>query len=355
MAVAKIAQSALLVVAALLVAAGPSSGFVVGPTDGVATTSIPPTRQTPVIYAAEDNQEEEEADLFDYFDPLRSPHEYPDGIKPKQDSSSSNSKDETQDARTPKEPKLPKGLDLMGSEFPTAFASPFPSGDMLRSVSSSSSGADNNEALDESLHEFVVEETTNGSSRNNEETVEEDEDEEEEVDILEVFDPTLSPHAYPHGIPSTKKKSAATKKVGILLMDHGSRNKASNQRLHDLAQLYQANLGASSSESGVITIVKAAHMEIAEPSIPEQLDALLKEGVTEIICHPYFLSPGRHVVEDIPEILRTAISDLKIQIPITTTNPVGSNTDLMIHAIHALVEQSSTTPLGMPKQNKFGF
>ena len=99
-------------------------------------------------------------------------------------------------------------------------------------------------------------------------------------------------------------------------------------------------------------------MEIAEPSIPEVLKALVEEGVDEIICHPYFLSPGRHVVEDIPEIVDGAIKDLNIQIPVITTNPVGSSTDLMINAIHSLVQQSSTkisTLQSSPQRRKLGF
>lgn len=61
----------------------------------------------------------------------------------------------------------------------------------------------------------------------------------------------------------------------------------------------------------------------------------------EIVCHPYFLSPGRHVVEDIPKIVEDAIAALKIDIPVITTDPVGSNTQLMIGAIHSLVRENS--------------
>jgi sirohydrochlorin ferrochelatase len=70
----------------------------------------------------------------------------------------------------------------------------------------------------------------------------------------------------------------------------------------------------------------------------------------EIICHPYFLSPGRHVREDIPQIVGDAITLLKIKIPVVTTDPVGSNTQLMIGAIHSLVRENS----GVLKQQKIG-
>jgi sirohydrochlorin ferrochelatase len=61
----------------------------------------------------------------------------------------------------------------------------------------------------------------------------------------------------------------------------------------------------------------------------------------EIICHPYFLSPGRHVREDIPQIIEEAIASLQIEIPVITTDPLGSNTQLMLGAIHSLVRENS--------------
>ena len=59
------------------------------------------------------------------------------------------------------------------------------------------------------------------------------------------------------------------------------------------------------------------------------------------MCHPYFLSPGRHVSEDIPQIIEGAIASLNIQIPLTVTDPVGTNTQLMLGAIHSLVRENS--------------
>jgi hypothetical protein len=245
--------------------------------------------------------ESEEPDLFEYFDPLLSPHAYPDGISPNKKPVPPESANERFD---------PPGFDPFGLNKMTAKKS--------RSDSATPSEADEEALL--------------------------------EVDPSVVFDPRLSPHLYANGVPSViiGDPEAATavqevKKVGVLLMDHGSKNPAANQRLLDLARIYQDNNGSSR------LVVRAAHMEIASPSIPEGLQSLLDAGVDEIVCHPYFLSPGRHVVEDIPEILKNAIETLKIDIPITTTDPVGSNTEVMIGAIHSLVQKSSTL---LPRKNK---
>lgn len=148
---------------------------------------------------------DEEPDLFDYFDPLLSPHAYPDGIDP---------------THKPKEIKI----------------------------------ADEDREAPTRLHKRSTESA---------------------VDPTQVFDPTLSPHAYPKGTPSAvvgDENIVAKKRVGILLIDHGSKKQASNDRLEELARIYQENV-----ESNVI--VKAAHMEIAEPSIPDGLEMLLDEGV----------------------------------------------------------------------------
>ena len=238
------------------------------------------------------DDEEEEPDLFEYFDPLLSPHAYPNGISPENKPEDADNKQTEENDNKVENPFL------------------FSNGDSTKTTSSFQEDSDRRD-----------------------------------VDTDFVFDPTLSPHEYANGTPSvivgdkdTKyvdKKAPSRGKVGILLMDHGSRNKASNQRLQDMAKLYEQNLGSSR------VVVRAAHMEIATPSIEDGMAALLEIGVDEIICHPYFLSPGRHVKEDIPRIVQSAIESLGIDIPVLTTEPVGSSTDVMIGAIHSLVVETS--------------
>ena len=46
--------------------------------------------------------------------------------------------------------------------------------------------------------------------------------------------------------------------------------------------------------------MRVAHLEIAPPGIGEGIDACVAAGATEIVVHPYFLSPGRHTSHDIP-------------------------------------------------------
>jgi hypothetical protein len=169
------------------------------------------------------------------------------------------------------------------------------------------------------------------------------------VNPATTFDPTLSPHEYENGVPDVIVGDPGTdyleeitqRTVGILLIDHGSRNEASNRRFQEMARLYQEKVGTSSANT--LFVVRAAHMEIATPSIPDGIETLMEAGVDEIVCHPYFLSPsGRHAQEDIPRIISEAVESLQIDIPVVATDPVGSNTDVMINVIHSLVEETST-------------
>jgi sirohydrochlorin ferrochelatase len=83
-------------------------------------------------------------------------------------------------------------------------------------------------------------------------------------------------------------------------------------------------------------------MELARPGVKEGMEMLLGRGVDEIVCHPYFLGPGRHVSEDIPRLVKDAAEALDVQIPVRTTAHVGSDAAVMLGTIHGLVKQSST-------------
>ena len=67
--------------------------------------------------------------------------------------------------------------------------------------------------------------------------------------LLEILD-SRSPHEYPNGITPNiaaideSEESQGPRKVGVLLMDHGSKNEASNSRLKHLAELYQLSTDA---------------------------------------------------------------------------------------------------------------
>ena len=168
-----------------------------------------------------------------------------------------------------------------------------------------------------------------------------------------LFDPRVSPHAYSGGIPECAEGDQAgaphsalsspdprdqtqqREKVGVLLIDHGSKREGSNERLVKIAECYQERCPPH-------YVVGHAHMEIAEPSIEDGIRALLDSGASSVVCHPYFLSPGRHVTEDIPQLISEAMESIaRPEVPLITTDPLGSNLDVMVNAIGTLVDDSA--------------
>jgi len=85
----------------------------------------------------------------------------------------------------------------------------------------------------------------------------------------------------------------------VLLVAHGSRVPESNAEIETLAGRLAAHAGAGAT-------VSHAFLELARPSIAEAIDALAGDGARRIVVIPYFLSAGRHVVDDIPAIVADA-------------------------------------------------
>ncbi len=79
----------------------------------------------------------------------------------------------------------------------------------------------------------------------------------------------------------------------LLVVAHGSRRVESNDEVRTITKKLAI-------EQKLFNAVSCAFLELAEPSIPEGLRLHIEKGVTEIVVLPYFLSAGRHVIQDIP-------------------------------------------------------
>jgi len=84
----------------------------------------------------------------------------------------------------------------------------------------------------------------------------------------------------------------------LVLIAHGSRRPASNQEVKDLAVRLQH------SASDRYPLIKAGFLELASPSIPDAIESCIASGASSVVVVPYFLAAGRHVVEDIPGIVK---------------------------------------------------
>ena len=148
------------------------------------------------------------------------------------------------------------------------------------------------------------------------------------------FDPRVSPHAY----------EAAPASVGIIIVDHGSKVAAANERLERLCEAYVKTRAPKH------WVVRPAHMELASPSISEAFDALVEAGCATIVCHPFFLSQGRHVREDVPALLDEAAS--RHNVPYSLTPPLGE-APALLDLVHDVV--SAGVKDATPDQDDCGF
>lgn len=151
------------------------------------------------------------------------------------------------------------------------------------------------------------------------------------------FDPRVSPHAY----------EAAPDAVGVLIVDHGSRVDAANERLERLCE------GYASSRAPKHWVVKPAHMELASPSIAEAFDALVSEGCTTVVCHPFFLSQGRHVREDVPALLDEA-GARHPGVTYSLTPPLGE-APALLDLVHDVVTAGVKAATPADESGGFGF
>jgi sirohydrochlorin ferrochelatase len=103
-------------------------------------------------------------------------------------------------------------------------------------------------------------------------------------------------------------------RIGVIVVDHGSRRTESNDMLLDVVQMFQQRSGYA--------VVEPAHMELAEPSIQTAFDRCVARGAEMVVLHPYFLLPGKHWSRDIPDLARQAASRHP-GVPFLVTAPLG--------------------------------
>ena len=83
------------------------------------------------------------------------------------------------------------------------------------------------------------------------------------------------------------------KRCAWIVIDHGSRQAEANEIAVGLSREIQQRRPE--------TIVTHAHMDIASPTLEEAVESCMERGAEEILVLPYFLSPGRHTQETIPD------------------------------------------------------
>lgn len=102
--------------------------------------------------------------------------------------------------------------------------------------------------------------------------------------------------------------------TGVIIVDHGSRREESNAMLERFVELF--------AQATHYRIVEPAHMELAEPSIATAFDRCVERGATSVVVCPYFLLPGKHWHQDIPNLTREA-AERHPGVRFMVTAPIG--------------------------------
>lgn len=81
--------------------------------------------------------------------------------------------------------------------------------------------------------------------------------------------------------------------TAVILLGHGSRLPEANEGLEAVARQVAALLGAAR--------VEVAFLQMARPGLGEAADRCAAAGARTIVIVPFFLFPGAHVRDDIPQ------------------------------------------------------
>eukprot|EP01066_Platyproteum_vivax_P003516 Platyproteum_vivax@DN14448_c0_g1_i1.p1 len=106
----------------------------------------------------------------------------------------------------------------------------------------------------------------------------------------------------------------------LLVVDHGSNLKEAQKVVFDIVDQIQKKLPN--------VLVRACHMGVCAPKVPETLDEILKSGtIKKLIVVPYFLAPGRHAAEDIPKMVEIKMAHYSM-VDWTVTDCLGTDSRL---------------------------
>lgn len=102
------------------------------------------------------------------------------------------------------------------------------------------------------------------------------------------------------GEPSNREvEKSKDKKIGILIVNHGSVAESWRNQLLEIEKQIEAELISNPK----ITDVRTAFMEYTEPSIATRMKEFDEEGYDEIVVVPVFLTVSSHYSHDIPVIV----------------------------------------------------
>ncbi|MBT9162412.1 MAG: precorrin-8X methylmutase [Dehalococcoidia bacterium] len=85
--------------------------------------------------------------------------------------------------------------------------------------------------------------------------------------------------------------------TGVIILAHGSRSK---QTINEILGIFDAMVHRVRAILTPEVEVEWAALQFNHPNLEEAAESLIARGIEKVVILPYFLFPGRHVVEDIP-------------------------------------------------------
>jgi len=101
------------------------------------------------------------------------------------------------------------------------------------------------------------------------------------------------------GCANKNKSTPTARKIGVLLVSHGSLSETWRRALTDLDGRVRTDI----LRGGKVKDVKSAFMEYTEPSIATRLKEFDKDEFSDVIVVPIFLTVSPHPFDDIPTIM----------------------------------------------------
>ena len=109
-------------------------------------------------------------------------------------------------------------------------------------------------------------------------------------------------------------------RTAILMIAHGSRRAEANAELRTIAEALRSR--------GRYAIVRVSYLELAEPNIAAGGESCVEAGAADVILLPFFLSPGRHVVEDLTA-ARDALAQKFTAVRFVLAEALGSHPSIL--------------------------
>lgn len=103
-------------------------------------------------------------------------------------------------------------------------------------------------------------------------------------------------------------------KQAVVLLGHGSIREQANVEVRNMWQMVAQQLPD--------LLISGCFVEVAEPTLEQEIDRLAGEGMERIVIVPMFLTRGNHLSNGIPRILE-AITQKYPQVRIDLTQHLG--------------------------------